>query len=168
MDHDKTNIKTIECCDSEMGDFEINYGTRKLEGNEHAYVTVTVDGGEEFGGCTHDLVLKHAPQLAELVKLHLTYVTGEPMHYIENAKYWWEMATGTSGWTLQYGMTEEDAADNFRKTVNCGVLGMDRSMPQPEDEGGDRPWNLGIQRILEHRRGLLREYTTEVLDRLMA
>lgn len=167
MDHDKTNIKTVECHDEEMGGFAIKYGTSKLEGNEHAYVTVTVESND-FGGCMHELVLKHAPHLKPLVELHLTAVTGEPMHYISNAAHWWGLATGTSQWDLRPGETRRKAAEHFRTTVLYGALPSDKNMPQPEDDGGNKPWGVGIQRILEHRRDRLRVHTQTVLDNLMS
>ena len=38
-------------------------------------------------GCLHKKIAKHFPQLAPLIKWHLTS-TDEPMHYIENSLYW--------------------------------------------------------------------------------
>jgi len=44
-------------------------------------------------GCLHDDIAKHFPELAPLIKWHLTS-TDEPMHYVENAMYW----LGYRGW----------------------------------------------------------------------
>lgn len=41
---------------------------------------------ESSGGCCHDAVAKHFPQLAPLIKWHLTSSDG-PMHYLENTIY---------------------------------------------------------------------------------
>ena len=38
-------------------------------------------------GCQHDLIRKHFPELAHLIKWHLTSADG-PMHYIANTLYW--------------------------------------------------------------------------------
>ena len=37
-------------------------------------------------GCLHDIIEKHAPELAPFIKWHLTS-TDEPMHYVSNAMY---------------------------------------------------------------------------------
>ena len=47
----------------------------------------------QSGGMLHDEIEKHFPQLAPYLKWHLVSL-GEPMHYIANAKYWFEKAMG--------------------------------------------------------------------------
>lgn len=42
----------------------------------------------EAGGCIHDLVLKHFPEVAPVVALHLSDMDGVPMHAAANALYW--------------------------------------------------------------------------------
>lgn len=42
---------------------------------------------EDSGGCCHEEVAKHFPQLAPLLKWHLTSSDG-PMHYVANGLYW--------------------------------------------------------------------------------
>lgn len=37
-----------------------------------------------MGGCIHDLILQHFPQLQSIVSLHLSDLEGKPMYYIEN------------------------------------------------------------------------------------
>lgn len=39
-----------------------------------------------YGGCLHDEIIKHIPELAPYVKWHLTSSDG-PMHYLENTLY---------------------------------------------------------------------------------
>lgn len=43
-------------------------------------------GRELLGGCIHDDIAKHFPELEHLIKWHLMNVEG-PMHYIANTKY---------------------------------------------------------------------------------
>lgn len=65
-------------------------------GNGHNSFTITMDAYEAgkprtdrffvFGGCAHDDVRKHFPELAPFIKWHLTSTDG-PMHYIANTLY---------------------------------------------------------------------------------
>jgi hypothetical protein len=67
------------------------------DGNSNAYFAI---GGDIFrlakngrkvhesGGCIHDDIIKHFPQLQLLVDLHLADEDGVPMHAYENAAYW--------------------------------------------------------------------------------
>lgn len=61
-------------------------------GNGHNSFSITADirtssGVEVAGGCCHDEVAKHFPELAPFIKWHLTSSDG-PMHYIANTSYW--------------------------------------------------------------------------------
>lgn len=47
----------------------------------------------EAGGQLHDDIARRFPELAELLKWHLVSTEG-PLHYIANAKYWWEQYIG--------------------------------------------------------------------------
>lgn len=42
----------------------------------------------EMCGCLHELVLKHFPETAPVVALHMSDMDGVPMHAAENALYW--------------------------------------------------------------------------------
>ena len=41
-----------------------------------------------LGGCIHDEILKYWPELAPLVRVHLSGPDGVPMHAEANARYW--------------------------------------------------------------------------------
>ena len=62
------------------------YTTDRQPGEE----TVTHKDGRKLwsncGGCIHDEIAKHFPELAPLIKWHLTS-TDQPMHYVANAVY---------------------------------------------------------------------------------
>lgn len=45
------------------------------------------------GGAAHTEIARHFPELARLIKWHLVS-TEEPMHYLANAQYWWEIWSG--------------------------------------------------------------------------
>jgi hypothetical protein len=67
------------------------------DGNSNAYFAI---GGDiyrhakngrkvwEAGGCIHDDIIKHFPQLQPLVDIHLADEDGVPMHAYSNAGYW--------------------------------------------------------------------------------
>jgi hypothetical protein len=68
-----------------------------LSGNERPYFSVTGeernlrrrgDNQVEAGGCMHDEILQHFPQLAPVIALHLADDTGAPMYEVANANYW--------------------------------------------------------------------------------
>ncbi len=63
--------------------------TAKLHkiGEQAPYFSVTM-AGRDWGGCQHELVLKHAPYLKPVVDLHLSTDDGVPMHAVPNAVYW--------------------------------------------------------------------------------
>lgn len=61
------------------------------KGNAKPHFSLTATGqdhGSEFGGCCHNEILKHWPDLKSLADLHLSDVDGTPMHALENGFYW--------------------------------------------------------------------------------
>jgi len=76
-------------------------GLHKLKGNKSAYfsLTGTIDRFEasrygsgrwvdDTGGCIHEEILKHWPELKPVADLHLSDMDGVPMHGAENAWHW--------------------------------------------------------------------------------
>ena len=59
--------------------------------NGHNSLGITCDiyerGRDVGGGCQHELVVKVKPDLADLIKWHLTSTDG-PLHYVANTMYW--------------------------------------------------------------------------------
>lgn len=70
----------------------VKFGLHHLRGNATPYFSITADGTENgresFGGCCHDLILQHLPDLADVVALHLADSEGAPMHAAANGWYW--------------------------------------------------------------------------------
>ena len=71
----------------------------QLQGNSRPYFSVTADledrkygrAAENYivgGGCMHEDILRHAPEYAPAVALHLSDENGVPMHALDNAWYW--------------------------------------------------------------------------------
>jgi hypothetical protein len=56
------------------------------------------------GGCIHDIILEHYPELAPLVEVHLSEADGTPMHAEANARYW----CGLSKWADGRAMSPRD------------------------------------------------------------
>jgi hypothetical protein len=84
-------------------------------------------------GMVHEELVKHFPQLGEIVHWHLSSLVG-PMHYIANAKYWWE------DWTHGVGAFPRiSPLRAFASTIAWGAL------PGEDSEAGlasemTRPW----------------------------
>lgn len=51
------------------------------------------------GGCLHDEIAKHFPQLAPYIKWHLVS-SDEPLHYIANSLYWAEEHEPNKAWVI--------------------------------------------------------------------
>jgi hypothetical protein len=83
-------------------------GLHHLRGNARPYFSITADidrwssyrWQEDSGGCLHDDILKHWPELADLVALHLSDDDGVPMHAAENG--WYFMAGALPEIGVQY------------------------------------------------------------------
>ncbi len=69
----------------------IAYGLQKF-GTQPPYFSLTADllvnDRWEAGGCLHDESLAAAPQLADLIALHLSDADGVPMYAAANGWYW--------------------------------------------------------------------------------
>jgi len=76
----------------------IEYGLSWLRGNRLPYFSVTGSlyapdrpGGLrklQSCGCLHDDILRLAPDMADIVALHLCDIDGAPMHALENGFFW--------------------------------------------------------------------------------
>lgn len=80
---------------------------------------------EEGGGADHKSIVKHFPELEPLIKWHLTGTDG-PMHYIENARYFWEQYTGVSKWERR--PYDPDPLEAFKRLTVWGVVPSDESV----------------------------------------
>lgn len=67
-----------------------------IRGTSAPYFSLTADTWrhergawrEDRGGCLHDLILQHWPDLAPMVALSLSDIDGAPMYALENGYYW--------------------------------------------------------------------------------
>lgn len=66
---------------------EVRYDDQCSNGHNSFAITGSIRGFEvDIGGCIHDEIAKHFPELEPLIKWHLCSADG-PMHYIANACY---------------------------------------------------------------------------------
>lgn len=73
---------------------EVRYDDRCGNGHNTFSITATIEEKlrngrwiEREGGCLHEDIAKHFPDLAPLIRWHLVSSDG-PMHYIANTLYW--------------------------------------------------------------------------------
>jgi hypothetical protein len=105
---------------------------------------------EDSGGMLHDQIAEHFPDLEPLLKWHLMGPEG-PLHYIANAKYWWDHYTGKSQYDLK--SYDPDPEEAFERTVIC-----DQSEVPPKST----PWS-DVKAWLEERlEGLVEEFEDEM------
>lgn len=55
---------------------------------------------EEAGGCLHEEIAEHFPELKPLIRLHLSDMDGTPIHALENGYFW--LAGANGGWGERY------------------------------------------------------------------
>lgn len=98
-----------------MKTLRIIYGLHKI-GAQPPYFSVTGDTGDT-SGAIHEIILDAAPQLADLIALHLSDVNGVPMHPYANAHYWLIGATPAMHHTQRYHGANN--SDTVRTPEQC-------------------------------------------------
>lgn len=99
------------------------------------HVSVTCDlisnanGGTYVGGgASHELIVAAFPRLARLIRCHLADLEGGPMHYIENAVYWWEHVIGYTK-PAKHDPPGRDYAEIFKQHTLWGIAPGDEADP---------------------------------------
>jgi len=98
------------------------------------------------GGAAHDIIAAVFPEIAYALRWHLASWPGLPMHYIENAVYWFSQITEISEWERNERV---DAYHAFRSTIVSGVCADDeqRLLEFVPMYGG--PWeSVEVKRLL--------------------
>lgn len=75
---------------------KVTYGLRKFP-HQSSYFSITGEYNGSYG-CIHNTIIKHCPDLKDLIQFHLVDCNGRRIHYIANAIYWAELAAGISQW----------------------------------------------------------------------
>lgn len=95
MDHTNSRatpiIRRVSLPDG--GTLPISAGLHMFRENGKPYFSITATeydkrGREVAGGCMHEAILAHCPDLAPIVALHLSDVDGKPSHADANGWYW--------------------------------------------------------------------------------
>ncbi len=113
---------------------QVTAGLHYLRGNRLPYFTVTAETWEKPNardciecGCLHDDVLRLWPQLAPIVRLHLSDSEGMPMHADSNGWYWlagyYGPLTGDryTGGTGSSGKAPSECLQIFADHVRIGI-----------------------------------------------
>lgn len=135
------------------------YGMSYIKGNSHPYFSITGSIDEQakngrwtdyMGGCIHDDIATHFPELKPLIQFHLWDDTGLPMYYVANAIYWWEYWQGLSKWKPE--KTKEEYFEIFSSHI---ALFPDEVVPTDREE--IKPW-------LENRIPRIQELFNKTMD----
>lgn len=101
----------------------VKYGVDQDFATQAAHFSITAEieekrnGGwrEHSGGCLHEAIAKHFPELAPLIRWHLFAPAEGPLHYIANGLYWWRHA-------MQLVAQEDQALAHFKSTIVFGAI----------------------------------------------
>lgn len=108
------------------GRVSVDAGLTYIQGNSAPCVSVCVEivdangnyhQGSSFGP-VHNKALSSWPDILALQEFHMWTVDEGPVHYIENAVYWWELAVGCSGWEH---VPSDSAAKRFKNQCAWGT-----------------------------------------------
>lgn len=94
----------------------------------------------ESCGMQHAKILKAWPAAAPLVRWHLSAPLGGPMHYVANARYWFELHAGISRWSKSDSAADPDPWETFKSHVVWGVCEQDRTDRLPNLPKGCALW----------------------------
>jgi hypothetical protein len=85
-------------------------GVHYIKGNSKPYFSLTGqtwrNGREDCGGCIHDVILRHFPELADLAAMHMSDIDGAPMHDAANGWYNFAGYLGGAGERYHVGNSE--------------------------------------------------------------
>jgi hypothetical protein len=101
-------------------------GLRYISGNRLPHFSLTANilsGGHAVGGgCMHEEILKRFPKFADLARLHLSDINGEPMHAVENGFYALAGYFGGLGQRYHAGNSKQSFHDGYREPIRNECL----------------------------------------------
>lgn len=151
------HVRHDDSCRKGHNSFAITGDIRRAEGGYWV---------EDSGGCVHDEIRTHFPELAPFIKWHLTSTDG-PMHYVANTMYW-------LGW-CGYCDGKPTSPPNLKHARNTAVwpeLPEEFLCPDPNPDwlrdGQPMLWEpdrLQIEQVLKDRLpALMEEFKRDVLS----
>jgi hypothetical protein len=166
--------------DTGRGMIDVEAGLHKL-GNQSPYFSVTATGWRNktrcdsswsFGGCCHDLILEHWPELAPVIALHLHDVDGIPMHAEDNGWYWLAGALGGMGEQYHGGNGTGKTPDQCLQVFadHC-LISVERAREIAEDVNSRRSPRWRWRGIMDELKPMWKQRADEaiaLLDRLIA
>lgn len=123
----KHQIKTFEKTYTEDGkQFRmiviVRYDDRCGNGHNTFSITADIDRKqgnrwiEDSGGCLHDEIVRHFPELEKFIKWHLVS-SDEPMYYIANTLYWAENAAKGGSKRFNYRTMKDEIEQTAEKCL---------------------------------------------------
>lgn len=109
----------------------VRYGFDYIGGNRRPHFSVTADifdkrGIDIGGGCCHDLIAEHFPEIARLIRWHLVDDDGTPMHYIANGIYWMQKHLGIYRVFEDMEPSKPQDLVHFKSTTVFGAVASDK------------------------------------------
>ncbi len=101
---------------------------------------------DESGGVLGGPQLRHFPELRPYVHWHLTS-TEQPLHYLANAKYWWQMGQGKGEFKRR--PYDPDPIEAFKSTIVFGAVEGDELPPLNAEWKDVEPWLAARLPILQ-------------------
>jgi hypothetical protein len=130
-------------------------------GYQDPYLSITAEikGGnrnDSASGCLHEEVAKAFPEIAHLLKWHLTDgVSGMPMHYKANGLYWLQMHTKRKALSSEpYEWVDNGGPHPLEAFMNTVVFGAVEGDKLP---GTDEAMRWMVRREIPLRRAFLRD-----------
>ena len=105
--------------------FTVEGGLHYIKGNSAPYFSLTANGcdnGSKFGGCCHDVILRHFQQLADLAALHLSDIDGVPNHADANGWYYLAGYFGGAGQAYHVGNSNQHFGTEYRRPTQDECL----------------------------------------------
>jgi len=151
---------------------EANFILHKI-GEQLPYFSLTgrivVNGVVESCGAIHEEILAVFPELADAAALHLSDISGRPMHSFENGKYWagfsqFGMANANSKLLAElWRISQDEAAGLLRDALMAKISADGDQFTLPEEllkEFHDRQ----IPRWNEEAKAAINKYKLQVVE----
>lgn len=115
---------------------ELRFDDERRNGHETFSITADIreDGREYMGGCCHEEIAKHFPELAHLTQWHLVSTDG-PLHYVANSMYHAREHGATHAWVYYTGAGVGDPLNLVEDEPKERLIGYLKADKAREAEG---------------------------------